>query len=140
VKERRFPSGGGWSWFECPACGKWVRTLRLLEGCVVCWRCCVKRGVGYRSWPLSIKQRAERRISQLKPMLQSETPLRLKPSTLWGTMERRARLEARLRECEFIVAQRGRPRKTKAIEDPCNQPDFVAPKRPWPRSKSRLSE
>ena len=55
-------------------------------------------------------------------------------------MERRSRLEARLRECEFRVAQGGSPRKTKTIVDPCEEPDFEPPKRPWPRLKSKLSE
>lgn len=110
VKERRFPSGGSWSWFECPGCSKWVRTLRLLGGCVVCWRCCVERGVGYRAWPMSVRQRAERRIPQLRGMLESKTPLRLKPSTLWGTMERRSRLEAALKRAEFVVKYGNRKR------------------------------
>ena len=61
-------------------------------------------------------------------------------ASLWGKMERRSRLEAALRECEFRVAQRGSPRKTKTIVDPCDEPDFEAPKRPWPRSKAKLFE
>ena len=36
-------------------------------------------------------------------MLESKQSLRLKPSTLWGTMARRKRLEAALKRCEFVV-------------------------------------
>jgi hypothetical protein len=71
---------------------------------------------------------------KLKAMLESAESLRFKPH-LWGRMERRSHIEAALRECEFRVAQRGAPRKTKTIVDVCDEPDFVAPKRPWPRSK-----
>jgi hypothetical protein len=137
VTHRRFPSGGGWSRFVCPSCGANVRMLRLLDCAVVCCRCCTRRGVRCRSEPMSIKQRARRRIPQLRAMLESKTPLRLKPSTLWGTMEKRARLEARLREAEFRVVHGRASSKTTAVEDPCNDPDFVAPKRPWPGSKPR---
>jgi hypothetical protein len=52
---------------------------------------------------MSVRQRAEHRIPKLRAMLESEAPLRLKP-VLWGKMERRKRLEAALRRCEFIVA------------------------------------
>ena len=34
----RFPNGGGWSYFICP-CGRLARTVRLLEGRLVCRRC-----------------------------------------------------------------------------------------------------
>ena len=33
-----FPNGGGWSFFICP-CGRLARTVRLLEGKLVCRRC-----------------------------------------------------------------------------------------------------
>ena len=136
----KFPNGGTWSLFVCPTCGQRAQALRLHLDDIVCPGCCRRRGVRPRADTMSVRQRAERRIPKLRAMLESETSLRLKPSTLWGTMERRSRLEAALRECEFRVAQRGCPRKTKTIVDPCDEPDFVAPKRPWPRSKSRSSE
>ena len=69
---------------------------------MVCRRCCVSRGVRPRSSPMSVKQRAERRISRLKAMLESETSLRLKPH-LYGKLERRVRHEAALERCEYIV-------------------------------------
>jgi hypothetical protein len=101
---QKFPNGGSWSLFRCPSCGRKARTLRLLAGCVVCWRCCVSRGVRYRCEPMGLKRRAERRIVQLKVMLESKESLRFKRH-LWGTMERRSRLEAALRRAEFVVSR-----------------------------------
>jgi hypothetical protein len=140
VKARRFPNSGGWSSFLAPCCGKQVRILRLLDGALVCSGCCKRRGIHPRAETLSVRQRAEHRIPKLKAVLERDKPLRLKPSTLWGTMERRKRYEAALREAEFRVARAGSPRKTKAIIDPCEEPDFKPPRRPWPRLKSKLSE
>ena len=44
----KFANGGSWSFFLCPQCGRRARTLKLLEGCVLCWGCCHRRGVRYR--------------------------------------------------------------------------------------------
>jgi hypothetical protein len=101
---RRFSSGGSWSWFGCPTCGKWVRTLRLHLDDIVCPGCCKRRGIRPRGDTLSVRQRAEHRIPKLRAMLESEASLRLKPH-LWGQMERRSRHEAALRRCEFIVGR-----------------------------------
>jgi hypothetical protein len=105
VKERRFPNGGAWSLFLCPSCGQNARVLRLLNGAVVCCRCCARRGVRCRCETMSVRQRAEHRIVKLRAMLESKESLRLKP-VLWGTMERRKRHEAALARCEFIVGRR----------------------------------
>jgi hypothetical protein len=136
----KFPNGGVWSLFICPTRGQRAQTLRLHLDDIVCPGCCTRRGIRRRADTMSIRKRAELRIPKLRAMLESETPLRLKPSTLWGTMERRSRLEAALRECEFRAAQVRSPRKTKTIVDPCEEPDFKPPRRPWPRLKSKLSE
>ena len=104
VHLRRFPSGGSWSWFGCPTCGKWARTLRLHLDDIVCPGCCKRRGVRCRCDTLSVRQRAEHRIPKLRAMLESEQSLRLKP-VLWGTMERRKRHEAALARAEYIVAR-----------------------------------
>jgi hypothetical protein len=93
----RFANGGSWSFFLCPQCGQRSRTLKLFEGCVLCWRCCHQRGARYRVKGMTPRRRAERRIPRLRAMLESPTSLRLKPSTLWGKMERRSRMEAALR-------------------------------------------
>jgi hypothetical protein len=137
VALQRFGNGGSWSLFRCPTCARLARVLRLLNGRVLCWRCCVIRGVRYRAEPMSRRQRAEHSILRLKGVLESPVSLRLKP-VLWGTMERRSRYEAALHEAEFRAAQRGRPRKAAAISDPCDEPGFQPPKpRPLKPSKSR---
>jgi hypothetical protein len=139
VTLRRFPNGGSWSRFVCPCCGWSVRMLRLLDGAVLCTRCCIRRGVSPRAWSMSVKQRAERRIPRLRAMLESETSLRLKP-VLWGKMERRSRLEAALRGAELRVAQYRVPRKAMVVDNPCDEPDYSPPKpRPRTISKSKLS-
>jgi hypothetical protein len=112
---RKFPSGGSWSWFGCPTCGKWVRTLRLHLEDIVCPSCCMRRGVRPRASTLSVRQRAERRIQQLSAMLESAESLRLKPH-LWGTMERRKRHEAALARCEFILS-RGRKFRDVVVDE-----------------------
>jgi hypothetical protein len=105
VKERRFPNGGGWSLFLCPSCGRNARVLRLLNGAVLCCRCCTRRGVRCRCETMSVRQRAEHRILKLRAVLESKASLRLKP-VLWHKMERRSRHEAALRRCKFIVGRR----------------------------------
>jgi hypothetical protein len=104
VHLRKFPSGGSWSLFGCPTCGKWAQTLRLHLNDIVCPSCCTRRGIRPRTHTMSVRQRAEHRIWKLRAMLESAEPLRLK-AHLWGTMERRSRLQAALARAEFIVAQ-----------------------------------
>jgi hypothetical protein len=100
----KFPNGGSWSFFLCPQCARRARVLKLLEGSVVCQRCCIKRGVRFRCEPISVKKRAEMRIPKLRAMLESEVSLRLKP-VLWGKLERRKRHEAALARAEFILSK-----------------------------------
>ena len=112
VTLRKFPNRGSWSLFVCPTCGLRAQVLRLLDDAVVCRRCCIRRGVRRRCEPMGLRQRAEHRIPTLKALLQSEQSLRVKPH-LWGTMERRVRLEAALRKAQLLVGYA----------------DFVKPKR-----------
>jgi hypothetical protein len=106
VHLRKFPSGGSWSWFGCPTCGRWVRTLRLHLDDIICPSCCTRRGVRPRASTLSIRQRAEHRIPKLRARLESTESARLKPH-LWGTMERRSRYEAALQRAEFVARRHG---------------------------------
>ena len=138
VQHVRFPNGGGWSFFQC-SCGRRCRTLRLYNGALACKHCLEARGFRYRVEDMSRSERAAHVAERLKARLASSSPARLKPH-LWGLMERRKRLEMALRQCEFRVARRGCPRKMKTIADPCDEPDFESPKRPWPRSKPKLFE
>jgi hypothetical protein len=94
--------------------------LRLIEGAVLCRGCCERRRVRWRANTMSRRQRAERRVPLLRAALEGDEPLRL----------RRSRLEAALRQAEFRVAQRGRPRIIRIIDDPCSEPDFRLPSRP----------
>ena len=104
VRSRRFPNGGGWSSFLCPRCGVQVRVLRLLNGAVICCRCCVRSGIRYRIEDLGVRGRAALRIPRLRALLESEVPLR-RSGHLWGKLEKRKRLEAALARCEHIVAE-----------------------------------
>jgi hypothetical protein len=38
VTHRKFPNGGGWSFFACPQCERRARELKLHDGAVMCWR------------------------------------------------------------------------------------------------------
>jgi hypothetical protein len=126
---RRFPNGGSWSFFGCPTCSRWVRTLRLLGDEIVCRSCLERRRIRWRAAAsLSRRQRAEHRIPKLKAMLESEAPLRLKPALEWSTMEKRLRLEATLRECEFRAVRKVEA-KVEATLDPCDEAGFVVPRR-----------
>jgi hypothetical protein len=60
VVHRKFPNGGSWSLFLCPTCGRRVRKLKLHEK-VMCWRCCVQSGLGYRISDGSAAERAKAR-------------------------------------------------------------------------------
>ena len=74
VVHRKFPNGGSWSLFLCPTCGRRVRKLKLHEK-VMCWRCCVQSGLGYRISDGSAAERAEaraRRTERLQAQLDQE--------------------------------------------------------------------
>jgi hypothetical protein len=111
----QFPNGGSWSFFVCPTCGKSVRTLRSLNGVIVCKRCCVARGVRYRCEPTGARQRAAMRAPKLFERLNSEASLRLKPH-LWGTMERRSRYEETLQRNLAILRRADLAKLAKAID------------------------
>lgn len=116
VKHRKFPCGGGWSSFVSPCCGVQVRMLRLLNGRLLCCRCCNRHGVRYRCEPTGARQRAAMRIPKLLAMLNSDTPLRLKPSTMRGTMERREQHEAALQRNLLILKRHDLAAREKAID------------------------
>jgi hypothetical protein len=99
---RKFGNGGSWSLFRCPQCEHWVQVLWLLEGRPVCRLCCDARGVGRRAWSMSVRQRAETRVSQLLARLNSATPARLYPRP-GRTMDRRVRLENSLRIAQLTL-------------------------------------
>jgi hypothetical protein len=127
VHLHKFPNGGGWSFFGCPTCSRQARTLRLLGEEIVCRSCLERRRIRWRAAAsLSRRQRAEHRIPKLRAKLESPVPLRLKPALRWALMERKLRLEARLRECEFRVVRKA---NANVVADPADDPTFAVPRR-----------
>jgi hypothetical protein len=124
LQHLKFPSGGGWSFFVAPCCGRKARVLRLLDGAVICCKCCKRRGIRHRCEPTSVKRRAELSVSRLRAILESKESLRLKP-VLWGTMERRKRHEAALARCEFILS-RGQRYRDVLADTPELEPEPIA--------------
>ena len=101
----RFPNGGSWSFFICQ-CGRRCRTLRLYEGGLGCKGCLVAKGLRYRVEEMrGGGERAAYVASRLRARLVSEAPARLKPHLRYSKLERRGRLEAALRRCEFVAAR-----------------------------------
>jgi hypothetical protein len=99
----RFPNGGGWSFFICPACGRRARVLKLFEK-VACWRCTVA-GEPTRRLPYRVKLGdSEPRIARLREKLYGG-PARLKPRP-GRTIDRRARTEQALRRALIIERSR----------------------------------
>jgi hypothetical protein len=100
----RFPNRGSWSFFIC-ACGRRCRTLRLYDGSLGCKGCLEAKGLRYRVGWLSKPERAAHVASRLKPRLTAASPARLKPHLRYSKLERRGRLEAALRRCEYTASR-----------------------------------
>ena len=98
----RFPNQGGWSFFVC-ACGRRCRTLRLYGDALACKGCLEAKGFRYRVEDMSRPERAAHVASRLAAQLASPSHARLKPHLRYSKLERRKRLEAALRRCEFTV-------------------------------------
>jgi hypothetical protein len=97
-------------------CGHRAQVLRLLNGAIMCWRCCTRRGVRYRCEPMSARQRAALSVPRLLALLDRDKPLRLKPSTMRGTIERRSRHEEALQRNLLILKQHDMTALSKAID------------------------
>jgi hypothetical protein len=63
------------------------------------------KGLRYRVEDLTKPERAAHVASRLKPRLASASPARLKPHLRWSKLERRGRLAAALRRCEYTVSR-----------------------------------
>ena len=99
LSHRRFPNGGGWSFFICPSCGRRARVLKLYEK-IACWRCTRfdARPLAYR-----VKQGDKAlRIERLRQRLQGG-PARVRPRP-GRTIDRRWRTEVALRRA--LIAER----------------------------------
>ena len=81
LRHMAFPSGGSWSYFLCPSCSRRCRKLRVLDGRVVCRRCCLRHGVGYRVSSGSPVERDVARVARLKKLREQLDggPARLHP-------------------------------------------------------------
>jgi hypothetical protein len=101
----RFPNGGGWSFFVC-ACGRRCRTLRLYNNSLGCKGCLEAKGLRYKVEDMrGGGERAAHVAARLRERLNSDQPARLKPHLRWSKLERRKRLEARLRQCEYAMSR-----------------------------------
>jgi hypothetical protein len=102
LSHRRFPNGGGWSFFLCPVCGRRARVLKLFEK-IACWRC-TRAGVPPRRlyYRVELGDRVGR-IERLTALLYSGQAARLKPRP-GRTIDRRARTEQALRRA--LIAER----------------------------------
>jgi hypothetical protein len=100
----RWPNGGSWSFFVAPCCGHKVRTLRLLDGRLVCCRCCRTRGLRSRVELIRTEKRAAYHLPRILARLNSDTPARLHPRP--GRMlDRRVNMEIALQR-SLLVARR----------------------------------
>jgi hypothetical protein len=105
----RWPNGGSWSFFIAPCCSHKVRTLRLLDGHLVCCRCCRAYGLRSRVELIRTENRAAYHAPKRLARLNSTTPARIHPRP--GRMlDKRANIENALRR-SLIVARRHRASK-----------------------------
>jgi hypothetical protein len=72
---------------------------------LACKHCLEAKGLRYRVEDLTKPERAAHVASRLKPRLASASPARLKPHLRYSKLERRGRLEAALRRCEYTASR-----------------------------------
>ena len=86
-------------------CGRRCRTLRLYDGSPACKHCLEAKGLRYRVEDLSQPERAAHVAARLAARLAAaaHAHARLKPHLRYSTIERRGRLAAALRRCEYAV-------------------------------------
>jgi hypothetical protein len=100
LAHRRFPNGGGWSFFLCPRCERRVRRLRLHDGRPMCAYCCGNfHRISYGS-PTQREAARERRIERLRK-LTSGGPARLNPRP-GRVLDRRWSLTMSLRRAQIV--------------------------------------
>jgi hypothetical protein len=102
LTHRRFPNGGGWSFFRCP-CGRLARILRLSDNAPACRGCFKARGLRHRveliATPARAAYTAPRRLARL-----NGPPARLHPRP-GRVLDRSSRLEAALRRSLIVARQ-----------------------------------
>src|ERR1700722_11458345 len=95
LAHRRFPNGGGWSFFRCP-CGRVARILRLCDNALACRGCLKARGLRHRVELIAPPARAAYHAPRRLARLTSQAPVRLHPRP-GRLLDRRSSLEASLR-------------------------------------------
>ena len=97
---RRFPNGGGWSFFVCP-CGRRARIIRLFEGGLACCGCLKACGLRARVELIRTENRAAYHAPKRLARLNSGTPARVHPRP--GRMlDRRANIELALKRSLIV--------------------------------------
>ena len=99
--------------------------LRLLNGALVCCRCCIRRGVLVRAGrsDTSVRQRAEHRIPKLRAMLESPCIVAAQAACCGAGWSGSSGSRRRCARCAVLVSQsHGRYRdvveQTRAMEIP----------------------
>jgi hypothetical protein len=102
LSHRRFPNGGGWTFFRCP-CGRRCRTLRLYGAELACHGCLKARGLRNRIEFIPAHDRVAltvpRRLARL-----TGPPARLYPRP-GRRLDRRTHIEAALRRSVIVARQ-----------------------------------
>jgi hypothetical protein len=100
----KFASGGSWSFFLCPQCGRRARTLKLFGGRPACGQCVRAAGMQYR---IDMCSHFSKRVALTAPKrierLNSDIPARLhrRPGRM---LDKRTNLELRLKRS--LIAER----------------------------------
>ena len=132
TKHTAFPTGGGWSFFVCPKCGRRASRLWLVEDAPLCCECCNALNIRHRSkygfGCETRRQAADRHLDELIAKLESHEPLRFKPTPInWkgkakqvyrsqGLTDRMRRrmVQLRLGQLAYEQANEGRLKLTRA--------------------------
>jgi hypothetical protein len=112
---RRFPNGGGWSFFLCP-CGRRARILRLIEGGLACSQCLKARGLRPRVELVRTEKRAAYHAPRILARLNSTVPARINPRP-GRILDRRVNLEAKLRRSLIVARQHAIGEHDKMLKD-----------------------
>jgi hypothetical protein len=103
LTHRRFPNGGGWSFFRCP-CGRVARILRLCDNTLACRGCLKARGLRHRVELITTPARAAFTAPRRLARLTSQVSARVHPRP-GRLLDRRSSLEASLRRSLVVARQ-----------------------------------
>jgi hypothetical protein len=116
VRLRRFRNGGFWAMLVCPKCDGLAQRLPLLDDQPACGKCVRASGLIYRSQSVRTEKRHTVTAPPRLARLTSEAPLRVHPRP--GRMlDRRAKLEAKLRRSLIVARQFAIDEHDKMLDD-----------------------